>query len=384
MTESTGNADCPEDHAGKRDGESPSAFVPPMPQCDVPIDPQRPVRFGILGTARIARQVAAAIHDARGAELRAVASRDGERARRWADEHAVPLWYDCYDRLLDDPEIDVVYVPLPPALHAEWTVRAAERGKHVLCEKPLAATVADARRMVRACRDHGVQLMDGVMWIHHPRTAAMKRALGASTFGELRRVTSAFSFCWPQIPEHDFRLKRSMGGGSLLDLGWYCVGAALWALEALPQRVFGAADWYGEVDLSFSGWLDFGQHRTAAIESAFDRVRRRWIEIAGTRLSLVCDDYTRPWDDARPRFWLHDNDGRSQEQVVTGPRQEVCMIEDFVRLVQHDRREPRWAEWSLCVQRVCELLDRSAREQTPLPFQPEAADRPEAADCRQG
>lgn len=379
MTEPAGRNDLPGRDADETTAEASPNFVPPMPQSGGPIDPQRPVRFGVLGTARIARQVAAAIHDARGAELQAVASRDGERARRWAAEHGARQWYGSYDHLLADAAIDAVYIPLPPALHAEWTIRAAECGKHILCEKPLAASVADAQHMVRACRDRGVQLMDGVMWIHHPRTAAMKQALVAEDFGTLRRVTSAFSFCWPEVPANDFRLRRAMGGGSLLDLGWYCVGAALWALEALPKRVFGAADWYGEVDLSFSGWLDFGEHRTAVIESAFDRVRRRWIEVAGTRLALVCDDFARPWDDARPRFWLHDNDGRSREHVVAGPRQEICMIEDFVRLVQGGRREQRWAEWSLSVQRVCELLDRSAREQTPLRLEPPDPPEREAA-----
>ncbi|RMG41310.1 MAG: gfo/Idh/MocA family oxidoreductase [Planctomycetota bacterium] len=361
-------AERPTEEAVGRNSPTAPPFVPPMPSSDGPIAPDRPVRFGILGTARIAVQVAAAIRGARGAELRAVASRDAERARRWAEEHGCAVAYGDYRQLLQDETIDVVYIPLPPALHPEWTIRAAEAGKHVLCEKPLAATLADARSMVAACRGQGVQLMDGVMWIHHPRTAAMKQCLLNGDFGPLRRVTSAFSFCWPRIPENEFRLQRAMGGGSLLDLGWYCVGAAIWAFEALPERVFGAADWYGDVDLSFSGWLDFGDHRTAAIESAFDRVRRRWIEVAGTQLSLVCDDYTRPWDDQRPRFWLHDSDGRSEERVVTGPRQEVCMVEDFVRLVQSGRLEPRWPQWSLQVQAVCELLDRSAREGKLLPF----------------
>ncbi len=135
---------------------------------------RKEVPWGILGTANIAAGVGQAMDAAQGAELVAVASRDGERARSWGAARGLQRTYAGYEALLEQDDIEAVYIPLPPSLHMEWTIKAAERGKHVLCEKPLAANAAEARAMVSACRANQVQLMDGVMWVHHRRTAMMK------------------------------------------------------------------------------------------------------------------------------------------------------------------------------------------------------------------
>ena len=129
-----------------------------------------------------------------------VASRTEARATTWAKEHDVPTAYSTYDALLADESLDAIYIPLPPSLHAEWTIKAAEHGKHVLCEKPLAANTDEAIAMADACRQNGVQLMDGVMWVHHERTSGMKRKLTDGTLGRLRRMTAAFTFNWDTIP----------------------------------------------------------------------------------------------------------------------------------------------------------------------------------------
>src|SRR4051812_29759424 len=133
------------------------------------------VRWGIMGTARIADKVAPAIKAAAGSELWSVASRSAERAAIWAGQHGIPKSYGDYQALLDDDQVDAVYLPLPPALHAEWTRRCAQAGKHVLCEKPIAVSATQAEEMAAACREHNVQLMDATMWVHHPRTAEMQQ-----------------------------------------------------------------------------------------------------------------------------------------------------------------------------------------------------------------
>src|SRR5262245_42789175 len=188
-----------------------------------------PVRWGILGTARIASKVGRAIHEARGAQLAAVASRDETRAKDWIDRHTVghaaadaklaflsasePV-ASCgsYLELLRRPDIDAVYIPLPPSLHCEWTCRAAQLGKHVLCEKPLALNFAEAERMKDACQSASRQLMDGVMWMHHERTPAMQKILASGELGELRHVASAFSFNAAEFPTDNIRLQRELGG----------------------------------------------------------------------------------------------------------------------------------------------------------------------------
>jgi predicted dehydrogenase len=319
-----------------------------------------PLRIGVLGTGRITRKIGPAIARVAGAELAAVGSRDGERAAAWAAEQGATRSHGSYAALLDDPEIDAVYVALPPSLHREWTVRAAERGLHVLCEKPLAPSFGEAAEMVAACRQHGVQLLDGVMWVHTPRAALMRAVIDSDTLGEVRRVTSAFSFPagWG-ADEH--RFKADLGGGCLLDLGWYSVGVSLWAFGELPESVAGWATWRDGTDRAFTGMLRYGDGRTAGFDCGFELAARRWVEVAGRAGSLVCDDFVRPWDAATPRFWTHGDYGKAAEHRCEPFGQEECLVEAFCRLV---RTEPDhfWGERALRVQRVCEALLKAARE----------------------
>jgi predicted dehydrogenase len=321
----------------------------------------RTVRWGVLSTARIATRVCRAMHRAAGAEVMAVASRDADRARRWAVEHGLERSYGSYRQLLEDPDLDAIYIALPPSMHAEWTIRAADAGKHVLCEKPLAGSLADAERMAETCQRRGVQLMDGVMWKHHARAAAMRAHIERGELGRLRRVTSAFTFNWDPIPEDNIRLQRRLAGGSLGDLGWYCVGASLWAFGDMPTRVWATARYYRDVDINLSGVLWFENERVASFDCGFDTLLRKWFEIAGTEGSLVCDDFTGPHDPERPRYWLHDAAGAGSEQVVVDDLQEVRMIECFSRLARSGEVDSRWVDEALRVQRVCDALDESAR-----------------------
>jgi predicted dehydrogenase len=327
---------------------------------------ERQIRWGVLSTARIAAKVCRAMHRAEGAEAAAVASRDAERARRWAAEQGVGRSYGSYQELLADAEIDAVYIALPPSMHAEWTRRAAEAGKHVLCEKPLAADLGEAEEMVAACRRNGVQLMDGVMWKHHARTAAMRGRIERGELGRLRRVTSAFTFCWDPLPNDDIRLRRELAGGSLGDLGWYCVGVSLWAFGDLPTRVWATARYARDVDVNLSGLLWFPHERVASFDCGFDTLLRKWFEIAGTEGSLVCDDFTNPRDEARPRYWAHDAAGAGSEHVVPDAPQEVRMIERFSALVRDGELDDSWPAEALRVQRICDALAESARRGAPI------------------
>jgi predicted dehydrogenase len=331
---------------------------------------KRKIEWGILGTARIAVKVGRAIQNAVGARLSAVASRDRARAANWIAEHAfdspspAPAVYGSYEDLLADPSIDAVYIPLPPSLHAEWTIKAAECGKHVLCEKPLATRVADARAMAAACHANGVQLMDGVMWMHHERTIAMKRALQEGALGTLRRVTTAFSFNATDFAADNIRFQRDLGGGVLGDIGWYCVGATLWAFESLPTRVFATARYRDDVERSLSAILWFADDRIASFDCAFDTTFRKWMEIAGTEGSIVCDDFANPWDVSKARFWVHDRQGKASQENFPGCVQEVRMIECFTDIVRSERLEPEWVERTINTQIVCSAIDFSARTET--------------------
>ncbi len=322
------------------------------------------IRFAILGTAKIARTVGPKIQSATGAQLLGVASRDHAKAKAFADELHIPRHYKSYEDALADPEIDAVYLPLPPSMHLEWTEKAARAGKHILSEKPLARNVAEVDEMISTCRENGVVLMDGVMWYHTPRAAEIQRIVHSGQLGELRQFTSVFTFRWDTMPMDNLRLHRNMGGGSLLDLGWYCVGAALLLFDELPRKVLATAQWCNDVDTRMNAFLWFSNDKMATIECGFDTVRRRWFEIAGSQQALVCDDFTRPWKPLKPRFWTHDNDGTATEHVVTHKPQEECMVEAFCDLVRTNNINHRLLPLARNTQLVCDALDQSARTGT--------------------
>src|SRR5262249_5661799 len=154
-----------------------------------------------------------------------------------------------YDALLDDPDIDAVYIPLPNTLHAPWTIRAAERGKHILCEKPLAATAEEAQRVIDSCRNRGVVLLDGFMWPHHDRTRELRRLLNSGAIGAVRRVHGSFTFPMEALDPTNIRLQPALGGGSLLDVGCYPVYGIRWAFGAEPIGAFARARFEQGVDV---------------------------------------------------------------------------------------------------------------------------------------
>jgi predicted dehydrogenase len=325
---------------------------------------EAPVRWGVLGTAKIATKVGRAIRNTPSAQLAGIASRDFPRARAWGAEQGAEQVFESYAALVDSPDIDAVYIPLPPNLHPEWVTRAADRGKHVLCEKPIALSAAAGQPMIDAYRTRQVQFMDGVMWRHHDRTAEMKNVLRSGGLGELRRMTAAFTFFGKDLSPNDIRFQQDLGGGSLGDLGWYCIGAALWAFDELPTAVQATARYETGVDRNCSATMWFSDHRIASFDCGFDIGMRQWFEIAGTEGSLVCDDYVQPRNPGQTRFWTHDVRGQSTVHE-TGPCvQEERMIEHFCQVVRCGELQSGWPAEALAVQRVCDAIGESARRGT--------------------
>ena len=329
------------------------------------------VRFGILGTATIADKVHRAITLAPDATCAVIASRSAEKAAAWAKEKGVPRSVGGYQAVLDDPEIDAVYVPLPPHLHREWTVKAAEAGKHVLCEKPIAASVDQAREMVDACRQHGVQLMDGTFWVHHDRTAKMREVLDSDVLGEHKRFTSAFSFRWPEIPADDIRTKPEMFGGSLADLGWYPIRALWWAWGEFPQRVFATARYVGGVDMNLSALLWYSGDRMASFDCGFDTALRQWFEVAGTGRHLVVDDFVQALDESKSHFHVYraDEDDPVNDRHTVGPCvQQAQMVQDFCKAILSGNLNEQWPADTLATMRILMAVAKAAREEKVVEF----------------
>ncbi len=194
------------------------------------------VRWGILSTADIGmKKVTPAIQTAENCEVVAIASRDKERAVAAASELGIPAAYGTYEELLAADDVDAVYIPLPNDLHAEWTTKAAAAGKHVLCEKPLALSAAQAEEMARACEDAGVKLGEAFMYRHHPTWVEAVRLVRNGAIGDLQGVQSWFSY-YNDDPEN-IRNRPENGGGAIMDIGCYNINVSRMLFDAEPVRI---------------------------------------------------------------------------------------------------------------------------------------------------
>jgi predicted dehydrogenase len=218
----------------------------------------RVLRWGILSTADIARRkVVPGMRNARRCEIVAIASRDAATASRVAAELGIPTAHASYEALLADPDVDAVYIPLPNHLHAEWSMAAARAGKHVLCEKPLAMTAADAQRMIDVAGEQGVHLMEAFMYRLHPSWTAVHEMVTSGRIGRLTSVQSWFSY-FNDDPSN-IRNVRAAGGGALFDIGSYGVNLSRWLFGGEPTDVSAAIvrDAVLDVDVLTSAILTF-------------------------------------------------------------------------------------------------------------------------------
>ena len=319
------------------------------------------LRWGILGVAKINDRLLPSFARAETADLRAIASRSLDRARAAAKAAGIPTAHGSYEALLHDPEIDAVYIPLPNTLHDEWTRKAAEHGKHILCEKPLAPTAAAAQALAAFCKAKGVQLMDGFMWPHHPRTAHLQHFLKDGGIGEIRRVTGTFTFPLPLEPQN-IRLKPETAGGSLLDVGCYPVYGIRWAFGAEPVRVQAWARYHGGdgVDLEMNGLLWLADGRVGVFDCGFTLPLRGWLEVVGTTGTVFVPDLWVP--PARAVYQVR-REGRPVEEVaIEGHDQVAHMLDDFGRAVLGGVPVQPAAEEAVRTLRVLDALALSARE----------------------
>jgi predicted dehydrogenase len=238
------------------------------------------LRWGLLGTAQINRRLIPAMRAARRSAIAAVASRDLARAELYAREWDIPAIHAGYDALLHDRNVDAIYIPLPNALHVEWTLRALDAGKHVLCEKPLALIPEDVDRIASVARARERIVAEGFMYRHEPLMARVLELLGENAIGPIRSMSAGFSFT--RSRSNDVRLDPSLGGGSLWDVGCYAVGAVRLVAGAEPTAAVGLAEMAETgVDETFAGVLRFPGGVVATVHSSFRAAYRTWLEVAG-------------------------------------------------------------------------------------------------------
>jgi predicted dehydrogenase len=253
------------------------------------VDVQR-LRVGILSSAKIGmKHVIPALQNSQRCEVVAIASRDADRARRTADALGVPRAHGSYEELLDDPEVDAVYNPLPNHLHAPWTLAAADAGKHVLCEKPLARDVAEAQHMIEGCRAAGVVLMEAFMYRLHPQWVRVRELVASGRLGEVHTVQSMFAY--DNRNPDDIRNTPAYGGGGLLDIGCYCIDVSRMIFGKEPIRSHGVVrvDPAFGTDVQASGLLEFPGGRQATFTCATQSAPDQRVHIIGSKAHLTVE-----------------------------------------------------------------------------------------------
>ncbi|XAR62223.1 D-xylose 1-dehydrogenase (NADP(+)) [Bertholletia excelsa] len=344
-----------------------------------------PIRFGILGCADIARKVARAILLAPNAALHAVGSRSLEKATKFAADNGFPpsvKLYGSYEAVLDDLEIDTVYVPLPTSLHIRWAVLAAEKKKHILLEKPVALNVSEFDQILAACDANGVQFMDGTMWMHNLRTTKMKEFLSDSErFGQLTTVQSCFAFAADEdFLANDIRVKPDLDGlGALGDAGWYCIRSILWAADfELPKKVIalhGPILNQAGVILSCGASLHWEDGKTATFHCSFLANLTMNLTAVGTKGTLHLRDFIIPFEEKKASFSTSTESGfqelvtgwaslPSEHIIMTDLPQEACMVREFSNLVKGIKEkglkpEKKWPTISRKTQLILDAVKTS-------------------------
>ncbi len=247
------------------------------------------LRWGLLSTARINRALLPPLRSSERNVLTAVASRDLDRAQAYADERNILRVFGSYEAMLADPDIDVIYNPLPNSMHTEWTIKAAQAGKHVLCEKPLANTIEEVDAITEAAKKAGVVVMEAFMYRHHPQTLKVKELVDEGAIGKLQLIRGSFTFKMPPDRENDVRLNASLGGGSIWDVGCYPISYARLIAGAEPIEVFG---WQitganSSVDESFFGQMRFPNNVFAQFDCGFRTPQRTNMELVGDQGNIT-------------------------------------------------------------------------------------------------
>lgn len=322
--------------------------------------PDKKLRWGVVSTANIGRRaVNPAIQASANGNLMAIASRDAQTASEFARQWNIPRSYGNYSDLLADAEIDAVYIPLPNSMHHDWAIQAAEAGKNVLCEKPLAMSEAECRNMSTTAEDNGVKFMEAFMYRFHPRTERVLEMLGEGVVGDIKMIHSTFTFQLTR-PEN-IRWLPEFGGGALMDVGCYCINVSRTITNSEPIEVQAFASWASTgVDDMMSGTLRFAGDLLASFECGLNTKRRESYEIGGTDACLRVPDAFLPGTGDAFIEELRDGD-ELLCHTIAGTDEYQRMVEHFADCVLNDRQPRYSAEEAALNMRTIEALYESVR-----------------------
>jgi predicted dehydrogenase len=311
-------------------------------------------RFGILSTARINRRILEGAAGSDLVEVVAVGSRDGARAGEYAREHGIARAHGSYEALLADPDVDAIYISLPNGLHREWSIRALEAGKHVLCEKPMSSRPAEVGEVFDIAAARGLCCMEAFMWRHHEQTRRLQELLAAGTIGELRLIRAAFSF--PLSDPANVRLDPALDGGALMDLGCYCI-SAIRLLGGEPESV-AARHVLTErgVDIRTSATLALPGGALGAFQCGMDMLDRSELELIGSAGTITARD---PWHGRRPLVRVQTADGDDEIECRADDPYRL-ELEDLHRAIRGEGTQLIGREDALGQARAIELVRAAA------------------------
>lgn len=290
---------------------------------------ERKVRWGIISTARIGETAfIPALRQTQRGELVAVASRSQSSADAFAAKHEIPQAFASYEELLASDEIDAVYNPLPNTMHAEWTKAAAQQGKHIFCEKPLAVSPAEAQEMIAACEAAGVLLVEAFVFLLHPQTLKLRQLLDDGVIGPLRQLQARLTFHLDR-PTDNIRLNKELGGGGLLDAGCYPITFARFAFGAEPVAVQAAVQMDPDyaVDSRVALLLTFPDNGFATVQTGVDAVGGPGAVLMGEQGYIEVPQPYHPRGESH--FVVHTKDGDETVSFDTGQMPFTAAIEQF-------------------------------------------------------
>ena len=335
------------------------------------------IKWGVLGNATIARKcVIPAIRKSRNGLVHALATRTPSAADEVIAKNKIQQVYDNYDAVIADPAIDAVYIPLPNHLHRPWALKALSAGKHVLCEKPLACNVHEARQMADQAANSGALLMEAFMYRFHPRSRHIKKIVDEGAIGKPCLVRSAFCFHMnDDMLESggNVRLKPEMGGGALMDVGCYSVSVSRWLMAAEPTRVQAQAVYHREgVDVHIVGTLSFAEGQLAVFEASFISALQQTYTIVGSTgaIELPHNAFV-PWDSDAIYTLRAKDEETGQEHIVKGADEYQLMVEHFADAVLKKTSLNYSPDDSIANMRVLDALLEAARTGNTVRLQPE-------------
>ena len=281
------------------------------------------VRWGILSTAGIAqKELIPAFKRATNAVVTAIATGSGiEKANDVAERFSIDKTYDSYEKLLADPDIDAVYIPLPNHLHKKWVIEAAKKGKHILCEKPAAINADEFREMELACKEHDVLFMEAFMYHFHPQHERVKEIIESGEIGEVTYMQAGFTFYLEEERRgSNIRMSEQRGGGSIYDIGSYAIHSLRNILGAEPEsvHVHAITDPEYHIDTDVVGYLTFPNGIRASFDSSFNLAMRNEYRVFGTKGSIVVPRAYRPDNNGGDGLIIVETNGVSRTETLNG------------------------------------------------------------------